>query len=42
MEASDYLRDPLLRVYEQITAAVSDQLPRALLLEDLMGSRIDA
>ena len=42
-EACDYLRDPLLRArYEQITAAVSDQLARGLALEDLMGSRIDA
>ena len=52
-EACDYLRDPLLRVrYEEITAAVSDQLARGapspgrggrgLALEHLMGSRIDA
>ncbi len=42
-EACDYLRDPLLRArYEEITAAVSDQLARGLALEDLMGSRIDA
>jgi len=42
-EACDYLRDPLLRDrYEEITAAVSDQLARGLALEDLMGSRIDA
>ena len=52
-EAWDYLRDPLLRArYEEITAAVSDQLglgaplpsrgARGLALEDLMGSRIDA
>ncbi len=42
-EACDYLRDPLLRArYEEITAAVSDQLAHGLALEDLMGSRIDA
>ena len=42
-EACDYLRDLLLRArYEEITAAVSDQLARGLALEDLMGSRIDA
>ncbi len=42
-EACDYLRDPLLRArYEEITAAVSDQLARGITLEDLMGSRIDA
>ncbi len=42
-EACDYLRDPLLRArYEEITAAVSDQLARGLALEDLIGSRIDA
>ncbi len=42
-EACDYLRDPLLRArYEEITAAVSDQLARGTALEDLMGSRIDA
>ena len=42
-EARDYLRDPLLRArYEEITAAVSDQLARGRALEDLMGSRIDA
>jgi len=42
-EACDYLRDPLLRArYEEITAAVSDQLARGVALEELMGSRIDA
>ena len=42
-EACDYLRDPLLRArYEEITAAVRDQLARGRALEDLMGSRIDA
>ncbi len=39
-EARNY---PLLRArYEEITAAVSDQLARGLALEHLMGSRIDA
>lgn len=28
--------------YEEITAAVSDQLARGVALEDLMGSRLDA
>jgi uncharacterized protein (DUF1810 family) len=42
-EACDYLRDPILRArYEEITAAVGDQLARGLGLDDLMGSRIDA
>ncbi len=42
-EACDYLRDPLLRGrYEEITAAVTDQLARGIALEELMGSRIDA
>ena len=42
-EACDYLRDALLRArYEEITAAVRDQLASGLALEDLMGSRIDA
>lgn len=42
-EACDYLTDPLLRArYEEITAAVSNQLARGIALEDLMGSRIDA
>ncbi|MBA3881298.1 MAG: DUF1810 family protein [Chthoniobacterales bacterium] len=42
-EACDYLRDPLLRArYEEITAAVSNQLARGIALEDLMGSHIDA
>ena len=42
-EACDYLRDPLLRArYEEITAAVNDQLARGVALEELMGSRIDA
>src|SRR3712207_5317133 len=42
-EASDYLRDPVLRArYEEITFAISDQLARGGTLEELMGSRIDA
>ena len=42
-EACAYLRDPLLRGrYEEIVAAVSEQLVRGIRLEDLMGSRIDA
>ena len=42
-ETCDYLRDPLLRArYEEITSAVTDQLARGVMLEDLMGSRIDA
>ena len=42
-EACDYLRDPLLRArYEEITAAVCEQLARGLTPEELMGSDIDA
>ena len=42
-EASAYLRDPILRArYEEIVAAVSEQLSRGIRLEDLMGSQIDA
>ena len=42
-EACAYLRDPLLGArYEEITAAVSDQLARGMPLEEVMGSRIDA
>ncbi|MFN2475799.1 MAG: DUF1810 domain-containing protein [Chthoniobacterales bacterium] len=52
-EACDYLRDAVLRAhYEEITAAVRDQVAlrrrgssegsRTVVLEDLMGSRIDA
>jgi len=42
-EACDYLRDPLLCArYEEITAAVSEQLGRGIALETVMGSRIDA
>jgi uncharacterized protein (DUF1810 family) len=42
-EACTYLRDPILRArYEEIVAAVSEQLARGIRLEDLMGSQIDA
>jgi uncharacterized protein (DUF1810 family) len=42
-EACAYLRDPILRArYEEIVAAVSEQLTRDILVEDLMGGRIDA
>jgi uncharacterized protein (DUF1810 family) len=42
-EACGYLRDPRLRArYEEVTAAVSDQLAAGIALEELMGSRIDA
>jgi uncharacterized protein (DUF1810 family) len=42
-EACAYLRDPILRArYEEILAAVSEQLVREIRLEDLMGSQIDA
>src|SRR5947207_3319995 len=42
-EACAYLRDPILRArYEEIAAAVSEQLVRGIRLEDLMGSRTDA
>jgi uncharacterized protein (DUF1810 family) len=42
-EASAYLRDPILRArYEEIVAAVSEQLTRGIRLEDLMGGRTDA
>ena len=42
-EACDYLRDPVLRTrYEEILAAVSEQLNRGICPEDLMGSQIDA
>jgi uncharacterized protein (DUF1810 family) len=41
-EACDYLRDPTLRArYEEIAAAVSEQLVRGIHLEDLMGGRTD-
>jgi len=42
-EACAYLRDPILRArYEEIVAAVSEQLVRGIRVEDLMGGRIDA
>jgi uncharacterized protein (DUF1810 family) len=42
-EARDYLRDPILRVrYDEIVAAVSEQLARGINVEDLMGGRTDA
>lgn len=42
-EACAYLRDPLLRTrYQEISDAVSDQLAGGRLLENLMGSNIDA
>src|SRR5436305_13292762 len=42
-EACAYLGDPILRArYEEIVAAVSEQLTRGIRLEDLMGGRTDA
>src|SRR5438270_13637505 len=42
-EACAYLRDPILRArYEEIVAAMSEQLVRGIRVEDLMGSRTDA
>ena len=42
-EACEYLRDPILRVrYEEIAVAVRDQLALGVLVEDLMGGRLDA
>ena len=42
-EACAYLRDPILRArYEEIVAALSEQLARAIRVEDLMGGRTDA
>jgi uncharacterized protein (DUF1810 family) len=42
-EACAYLRDPILRTrYEEIVAAVSEQLVRGIRVEDLMGGRTDA
>ena len=42
-EACAYLRDPILRArYEEIVAAVSEQLFPGIRLEDLMGSQVDA
>ena len=42
-EACEYLRDPVLRArYEEITAAVAEQLEAGVPLERLMGGSIDA
>ena len=42
-EACAYLRDPILRArYEEIVAAVSEQLVRGIRVEDLMGGQSDA
>src|SRR5207253_732740 len=42
-EACAYLRDPILRArYEEIAAAVSEQLVRGIRVEDLMGGKTDA
>src|SRR5437870_9486373 len=42
-EACAYLRDAILRArYEEIVAAVSEQLTRGIRLEDLMGGQTDA
>jgi uncharacterized protein (DUF1810 family) len=42
-EACEYLRDPVLRSrYEEITAAVAEQLEAGVPLERLMGGSIDA
>lgn len=42
-EACTYLRDPVLRArYEEIVAAVSEQLVRGIRVEALMGGRTDA
>jgi uncharacterized protein (DUF1810 family) len=42
-EACAYLRDPILGArYDEIVAAVSEQLARGMRVEDLMGSQIDA
>jgi uncharacterized protein (DUF1810 family) len=42
-EACAYLRDPILRArYEEIVAAVSEQLVRGIRVEDLMAGRTDA
>ncbi len=41
--ACAYLRDPILRArYEEVVAAVSEQLVRGISIEDLMGGRTDA
>src|SRR5882724_9243730 len=42
-EACAYLRDPILRErYEEIAAAVSEQVARGIRVEHLMGGRTDA
>ena len=42
-EACEYLRDPVLRArYEEITAAVAEQLQAGIPIERLMGGSIDA
>jgi uncharacterized protein (DUF1810 family) len=42
-EACAYVRDPILRArYEEIVAAVSEQLVRGIRVENLMASRTDA
>ena len=42
-EACEYLRDPILRArYDEITAAVAEQLEAGVPLERLMGGSIDA
>src|SRR2546423_15003345 len=42
-EACAYLRDPILPArYEEIVAAISEQLGRGIRVEDLMGGRTDA
>jgi uncharacterized protein (DUF1810 family) len=42
-EACAYLRDPILRArYEEIVAAVGEQLVRGIRVEALMGGRTDA
>jgi uncharacterized protein (DUF1810 family) len=42
-EACEYLRDPVLRSrYEEVTAAVAEQLEAGVPLERLMGGSIDA
>src|SRR3954468_14611787 len=42
-ETCDYLRDPILRAhYEEIAAAVSEQLGRGVSLQTLMGGQTDA
>jgi uncharacterized protein (DUF1810 family) len=42
-EVCAYLRDPILRArYEEVVAAVSEQLTRGIRIEDLMGGRTDA